>query len=74
MPSTSPGDQDHTGHLRRARSATSDQWRAYCSNPQPHLGISGVSGACWPQVLLTCFPSIHGQCHLQFYLLKCLFS
>lgn len=41
MPSTSPGDQDHTGHLRRHLSTTSDQWRAYRSNPQPHPGISG---------------------------------
>lgn len=61
MPSPSPGDQDHTGHLRRAGVVLLlIGGRANAPTPSPHPGaVRRVSGACWPQALLLAFhPSL----------------
>lgn len=75
MPSTSPGDQDHTGHLRWAGVVLLLLVAKLLLQLQAHFQwVSGEFQSLLAPGPVTCFPSILGQCHLQFYLLKCLFS
>lgn len=64
MPSTSPGDQDHTGHLRRVEVVLLVvSGRVNVPTPSPHPG-----GLRRVRSLLAsgrCFSSFLGQCHLQ---------
>lgn len=76
LPSHPSGQQDHTGHLRTGAEPLSIWLQKPCSkfiSRAQSRGLGRAEGACWHQGLLLVHSSLF-HCHLQFYLLKCLFS